>query len=51
MCSDALIIELHVEFDDLCDPEISQALAARLTAADAAISQDSVLVPTSSITL
>ena len=45
------VLDLHVEFSDLGNAQVPQALAPFSTAAAAAFSQDSVLLPTSSITL
>ena len=47
----ALGVELQIERDDLGDAQIPQRFSGPVTAAVAAFSQDSLLVPISSITL
>ena len=47
----ALGVQLQIELDDLGDTKVAQGSPARLTAAAAAFSQDSLLVPISSMTL
>jgi hypothetical protein len=51
ICFNLSILKLNVLLHDLCDPKVTQSLAALSTAAFAAFSHDSVPVPTSSMTL